>query len=256
MILEDLHVHTSYCDGLALPEEMVRAAIELGMKKIGFSVHSYTFFDESYCVLQNKQESYKADILNLKEKYKDKIKILCGVEQDFYSDASTAGFDYVIGSVHYVKAGDMFYAVDDSSVDFAANCEKAFSGDFYAFAKAYFQNVSLVVEKTNANIIGHFDLISKFNQDGQFFDENNARYLKPAFSALDRLLKTGKPFEVNTGAMARGYKNEPYPNATFLREIQKRGGNVILSSDSHSPDTLCYRFRETEIYLNEMGIKL
>ena len=37
---QDLHTHTTYCDGQHTTEEMVLAAINKGMKRIGFSGHS------------------------------------------------------------------------------------------------------------------------------------------------------------------------------------------------------------------------
>ena len=86
MILTDLHVHTNYCDGKNTPEEMVLAAIEKGMECIGFSVHSYTEFDTSFCIKSEKVADYKAEINGLKEKYKDKIRILCGTEMDYFSE--------------------------------------------------------------------------------------------------------------------------------------------------------------------------
>ena len=46
----DFHVHTTFCDGINTPEEIVISAISRGMDKIGFSGHSYTFFDEEYCM--------------------------------------------------------------------------------------------------------------------------------------------------------------------------------------------------------------
>ena len=80
--MRDLHTHSYYSDGKASPEEMVLAAIEKGLAEIGISDHSYTFFDESYCVKKDKIAAYKKEIAALKEKYKGKISVLCGVEQD------------------------------------------------------------------------------------------------------------------------------------------------------------------------------
>ena len=50
MIKQDFHVHTTYSDGNNSPEEMILAAIDKGMAKIGISDHSYTWVDETYCV--------------------------------------------------------------------------------------------------------------------------------------------------------------------------------------------------------------
>ena len=64
MILEDFHVHTSYCDGKNTPEELVRAAIGLNMKKIGLVHHSYTAFDESYCIKKSGEEAFFNEFLS------------------------------------------------------------------------------------------------------------------------------------------------------------------------------------------------
>ena len=56
--MTDLHTHTSFCDGTASPEEMAEAALRLGLDCLGFSGHSYTFFEESYCMSPAGTEEY------------------------------------------------------------------------------------------------------------------------------------------------------------------------------------------------------
>ncbi|MBR6526439.1 MAG: PHP domain-containing protein [Lachnospiraceae bacterium] len=84
MIPSNYHTHTQFCDGKNSPEEIVHEAICLGCPEVGFSGHSYTFFDESYCMTQTGTQEYIAEIRALQEKYRGKIKILLGVEQDYY----------------------------------------------------------------------------------------------------------------------------------------------------------------------------
>ena len=58
MIKIDLHIHSTYCDGKSTLRESVDSAIEKGFATIGFSGHSYTFFDESYCMsLEDRRRS-------------------------------------------------------------------------------------------------------------------------------------------------------------------------------------------------------
>ena len=64
----------------------------------------------------------------------------------------------------------------------------------------------------------------------------------------------GIPFEINTGAIARGYRQLPYPAPEILSYIAKNGGKVILTSDAHSPENLCYRFDMAEKYALDAGI--
>ncbi len=242
MILQDFHTHTSYCDGKNTPEEMVRAAIKLGVQKIGLVCHSYTYFDESYCIKCDKVSEFVGEVRAVAQKYQDKIEVFCGVEQDYYSNAPTDDFDYVIGSVHYVRVGDKFLDVDNTKEQFVVQVMEHFGGDYYAFCEEYFKTVADVVRKTNCDIIGHFDLCTKFNEGNALFDTDNARYTKAAISALDLLLSFGKPFEINTGAVSRGYRSTAYPENRFIEYILQNGGRLVLSSDSHSIDALCYGF--------------
>lgn len=257
MILRDLHVHTTYCDGKNTPEEMVRAALDLNMKTLGFSVHGYTDFDESYCIPKEKVVEYKAEIKALKEKYRNKIEILCGVELDYYSDeVATEEYEYSIGSVHYVKCGDEYFPIDLNAEVFKSTVGEFSNGDYIAYAERYFKNVADVIKKTKADIIGHFDLVAKYNEGNKFFDENDARYVNAGFAAIDALIETGKPFEINSGAISRGYKTTFYPSEIFLQRIAQKGGKVILSSDSHNANTLCFKFEEAERMARDMGLEI
>lgn len=240
--MTDFHVHTTFSDGKSSPEEVVLAAIEKGMSCLGFSDHSYTFFDEEYCMPKERIGEYKACIASLKERYADKIKILCGIEQDIFSSESTEGYDFVIGSVHYIHVNGEYISVDHTEAILLEAAKRHFGGDLIALAEEYWRSVGETVERTGADIIGHLDLITKFNEGGRLFDENDARYKAAAFAAVDKLLPSGKVFEINTGAMSRGYRTTPYP-APFLRSyIQENGGRFIFSSDSHAAETLMFSF--------------
>ena len=240
----DLHTHTTYCDGKNSPAEMAAAALAQGMSCLGFSGHCYTFFDESYCMSKAGTEAYRSEIAALREQYAGRLRILCGIEQDYWSGESTEGYDYVIGSVHYVKSGGDYLPVDESPEHWQRAVDTHFGGDPYAFAEAYFETVSDVVRRTGCTIIGHFDLISKFIERTHSFDESNPRYVAAWQSTMDRLLPYGVPFEINTGAMSRGYRTSPYPNPDMIRYLCDHGGKLILSSDSHSGQTLRYHFSD------------
>lgn len=256
MIFRDLHTHTTFCDGANTAEEMVLAAIEKGMKTIGFSGHAYTEFVDDCCMSIEGTEQYCLEIARLKEKYNGKIEILCGIEQDYYSTFPAEGYDYVIGSVHYIEKNGKYYSVDHSE-EYYLNTIKEFGGDFIAFSEIYFDTVAKVYEKTGCDIIGHFDLTAKFNGDGnKYFDETDPRYVKAAEKAIKHLLKSGKPFEINTGAIHRGYRSYPYPAPHFLKFIYENGGKVILSSDSHSANTLLYEFEKWAPFAKEIGFEL
>lgn len=136
-------------------------------------------------------------------------------------------------------------------------------------AELYFDTVGEIVAATDCDIIGHFDLITKFNEPAEIYDTSDARYIAAWKKAVDRIFddcaeryKNGyrnrleklgvfaagdKPvFEINTGAISKGYRTKPYPAADQIAYIKSKGGILILSSDSHAAGTICSGFEEFE----------
>ena len=46
-----------------------------------------------------------------------------------------------------------------------------------------------------------------------------------------------------------------YPAKFILEHICKKGGNIILSSDSHTKENLCFDFESTVEYIKSIGFK-
>lgn len=234
----DLHTHSRYCDGEDTPEQLVLSAIEKGFCAIGFSSHGFTEFDQSYCMSPKGERDYKKEIAALKEKYKDKIKIYLGCEVDYDSDTPAVGYDYLIGSVHYLPTPAGYLPIDLSKDTLTVGITEHFSGDYYAAAAVYYRSVADLWRKTGCEIIGHFDLITKYNESGALFDESDHNYRSLALSAADALLGSDVRFEINTGAVTRGCRTTPYPAEFILRHIAKQGGRIVLSGDTHSAAAL------------------
>ena len=240
---KDLHIHTVFSDGVDTPEECIIAAIEKGLQTVGLSDHSYiddTTY-EPYWLKKDAEEEYKRTVTALKEKYKDKIEVLLGIEQDYYSYTEAKGYDYIIGSVHFVKTEDGFFAIDENLEDMRSHL-KYFDNDIYNFVEKYYETVADVVDKTNCDIIGHFDLITKFNGDDFLFDEKNERYIAAYQKAARRLIKTGKPFEINTSALYRGLKKDVYPSKDIVDYLRSLSAEFILSSDAHKKENIARLF--------------
>jgi len=241
----DLHVHTTYSDGKSTPEEVVQAAIALGLETIGISDHAYAACDR-YCMKREQMAEYQAEVRGLAEKYKDQIRVLCGIEQDYRGEDPAEGFDYVIGSLHYMDICGEIVTVDHGPDVLQAAADKFFGGDLYSVCEEYYRELQSVIEVTGGDIIGHFDLITKFNEDDVLFDTKHPRYVAAWQAAADALLKTGKPFEINTGAISRGYRATPYPAPEIREYLKERGAKLFLSSDSHAAKTLCNEFEKWE----------
>ncbi len=244
----DFHTHTLFSDGDFTPEEMVLRAIELGLDAIGISDHSFTEFDQRYCIKEGSLNDYVSAVNALKKAYAGIIDIFCAHEMDYYSEEPEADLDYRIGSVHYLaieKNGETIYVgVDESAEEFKRIISEYFDGDVYAFAGEYFKTVSDVIRKTSADLIGHFDLFAKFNQGNRFFDPKDPRYINAWKAAVDKLIPFNKPFEINTSQVARGKSREPYPASDIREYIRSRGGRFVLSSDAHETGIITARFQD------------
>ena len=244
MKLRDLHVHTTFSDGSDSPEAMVRAAIDMGLATLGFADHAHTAFDESWCMAKGSDAAYRAEIARLKTVYAGQIEILCGIEQDLFSDTPTDGYDFVIGSVHYLYRNGTYIPVDESPTLLRTAADEHFGGDMYSLCEAYYQAVSELPARTGATIIGHFDLITKFLERAPLFSPSHARYRAAWRQAANILLEYDLPFEINTGAIRRGYRTEPYPAAEIRAYLRAKGARFLLSGDSHSAKSLCFRFAD------------
>ena len=98
----NLHTHTTFCDGDNTPEQLAAAALAAGCGTLGFSGHSHTGFDERYCMSPSGTREYIRQVRQLQAEYAPRLRILLGIEQDYYSEQPAEGYDFVIGSVHYL----------------------------------------------------------------------------------------------------------------------------------------------------------
>ncbi len=243
----DLHTHTTFCDGKSTPRDMALSAIEKGIGTLGMVVHSYLDFDNSYTVKKGCEADFVAEVRALSGELGDKIKLLAGLECDLFSEMPSVDFDYVIGSVHYVERNGKYHPIDLSKESLKRTADECFGGDFLALAEEYYRCVARLSELSRIDIVGHFDLITKFDEDESLIDRKNPRYIAAWRSAADALLPLGIPFEINTGAISRGYRTTPYPAQDIIDYLSASGASFILSSDAHSKDGIAYHFSATEL---------
>ncbi len=253
--LSDFHTHSTWCDGKNTLREMVDAALEKGLYAFGFSGHSPMVSDCEWCIADEKLENYFRDATALKEEYKDKINALVGLELDVFSPIPSQKFDYLISSVHYIKKDGAMLPIDLSQKQTISDVEKYYGGDYYAYTRDYFELVSTCADRVDGVIVGHFDLVTKFNEGDVLFDTTDERYLTQGYAAIDKLLEKNVIFEVNTGAMSRGYRTEPYPSIPFLRYIKEKGGRVILSGDCHNASAICHAFDLAYEHIKKAGLE-
>lgn len=250
MFKQNLHIHTTYTDGADTPREMIEEAIKNGFSSIGFSEHVFVHFSPEKA--QN-LANYRAEILSLKEEYKGIFDIFCGLEYDFYSDFDTTPYDYTIGSVHYLDIDGTPLTFDRDLSQTLEYINAHFSGNSMAFAKKYFETVSQLPSRKAFDIIGHFDLITKNNEKGRFLDVSSKEYLQYGFDAIYALKGKIPFFEINTGAISRGYRTSPYPQREFLKEFKNCGFGAVITSDCHNKLYIDCFYNEAVELLREAG---
>ena len=249
-----VHTHSALCDGKGTLAEMAAAAYAAGVRYFGASGHSHTPvpYDVGH-VLPADMADYRRQVLELREAYRGRMEVLLGLEWDSQSDITPEGFDYWIGSVHYQRSAEgIYYAADWSAEQFAACRDEMFGGDALAVTAGYFHDVCRVAAK-KPPILGHIDLITKLNAGNRFFDEAAPRYRAAALEALHAVDPAATILEINTGGVSRGYRESPYPALFLLKEWRQMGGRVILTSDSHSPDTVVFGYDDAAALARAAG---
>ena len=259
MILTNYHMHSSFSDGKAFPEEYVKLAIEKGFRSIGFSEHGPTRFKKHWELPAEQIDEYFAEINRLKQKYKDKIEIYIGMELDYFTGIEENAFskydlDYRIGSIHYFpdENGNIF-GIDCRPEDFHKTIHEYFKGDVKAFVREFYDRIIAMVDKFNPEIIGHFDLIKINNHREMYFSEEDDWYRAEVMRVFEFISKKGTMLDVNTGGITRGFMDVPYPSTWALHEAAKLKIPITLNSDAHRPEHIDGQFENVTKILKECG---
>ena len=250
MIKQNLHTHSTYVDGKNPLEEMVNKAITKRFTILGFSEHAYIPGDDC-CMSPESCKAYIKEVKQLKKKYKNQIEIFLGLEQDMrYRDPHPEVYDYIIGSKHFLEHDGNFLSVDYDRETSLQMIHEWYGDDFILFAKDYYTGICGMKDWQEVDIVGHLDLLMKYNEDESFFSFTDERYIKMACDAIDALSQ--KIFEVNTGAIARGYRKTPYPEKHLLQYMKEKGIKICLNSDCHNAEYLDCAFSLSKEIIEDM----
>lgn len=257
-ILSTFHTHNTFCDGKNTIREMIEKALSIGFTSIGISSHAHTGYPFDVCgIKKEKVEDYFNTVLSLKEEYKGRINVFLGLELEsrVYGENRPnidPRLDYTIGSVHLFRTPEGFFSVDNTPEEWKAALN-AFGGDYLTLIENYLSELASFATQSPFDIVGHYDLYTKFNEKEPLFDDRDPRYRELALKYLDRIIDTGKIIEINTGAMSRGYRTLPYPAGFLLEHMYERKAKITVNSDSHSASTLDYGFSTARKILLDIG---
>lgn len=253
-ILSSAHVHTTFCDGKTSASDMARTAYEMGFVSLGFTSHAAQTFDPAHCIDPSKEDDYKKEILRLKQEYNGRMPIYLGIERDMLSISDTKDYDYFIASVHYFASPDGSYVGVDGPSDILQKYINEYcGGNGLKMAEKYFSLLCDYVIESKPAIIGHYDLVRYNNSILHLYDEDSSEYRSMALEVLRTMRKTDTLLEVNTGGVARGYMESPYPSVFLLKEWKAWGGEVIINSDCHDSRLLDAGYTQAEEILLSIG---
>lgn len=248
MIRSTLHNHTTLCDGRSSPETMAQAAVAAGLSDLGFSAHSPAPFDAGSL---KSEAAYRETILKLREQYAGTLRIFMGMEQDFLAPVKCrSDWDFLIGSVHFLVRDGVYHAVDWDEERFGALLA-AFGSPGEA-VRAYYASVADMVRTQRPDVVGHFDLIGKFNVRGRFFDEDE-RYRRAALEALDVVIESGCVPELNVRGIR--WRGRPYPDGFLLRRLREKHCPLTLQADCHDAGELLSFIPEGVEVLRQSGFR-
>ncbi|MDP3179438.1 MAG: histidinol-phosphatase [Spirochaetaceae bacterium] len=259
------HCHSDFCDGAGDISSYAEAALDRGFAALGLSSHAPLPFRASWCLGGDEDPGalsrYRNAVDELKAAFAGELAIIAGLEVDYIpglvgpAQPVFAGFDYRIGSVHFVGSseGGSPWRMDQTAESFASGLDEIFGGDIRALARAYYARLSAMVLYGGVDIVGHLDLVKKFNRGETYFREDEAWYRCLVERSLAIIASSGSVVEVNTSGMARGHIDEPYPSPWIIARCVQLEIPLCLSSDCRHPRDVDFAFADTALDLAWAG---
>lgn len=251
----DLHTHHTRCGhAQGCIEDYIRAAIDAGLDVIGISDHTpYFAHSEDHphprvAMARSAFSDYVEEVLRLKERYRDKIEVLLGVESDFFPEHAEIyrksldahPFDYIIGSVHVTRGVSIFNRNRWKGLTEERRIEEK---------NHYYELIALSAQSGMFQVLGHIDAMKGYYPDFSAI---------PADDAIDRALRTiaecGVAIEVNTSGSTKDCGGW-YPSNDILERACHYGVDVTFGSDAHTPKRVADDWERVRSRLKEIGYK-
>jgi len=271
LVLTDYHLHLRPDDVEATAAECFtpanaaryrEAAAERGIAELGVSEHIYRFA-QALEVWQHPlwREFARDDIDEYCAFVRGQTDLRLGIEADFIPGAEdrvanvldACEFDYVVGSVHFLRDGAV--DMDDYSVwDSGRSAEDIW--------RRYFETIAETARSGLFDIIAHPDLVKYWSpadpsgpgdlaRRGRRPDGDLRRYYEPA---VEGIAESGRAVEVSTAGL-RKPAGELYPARDFLAMCVEAGVPVALSSDAHRPEDVGADYDRALEQLEQLGVR-
>jgi histidinol-phosphatase (PHP family) len=221
---------------------VIERAIALGFTHYGLSEHCPRYRQEDLFgdevdfgaeALSTAFAGYVKQAFALREQYAGQIELLVGFETERLPPddwaarmkqlRASAPFEYMVGSVH---------DIDGCYVDYKPEVTRALAerlGGVEVLQVRYFDAVAELVETLRPEVVGHLDLVRKFDGPGASFGPRVQPHIE---RALEAVRAHGGVLDVNCGAHRRGL-SPVYPLPAILQRAQQMGIGVTLGDDGH-----------------------
>ena len=248
--ISDYHMHTPLCGHASgEPVEYARQALKAGLQEIGFSDHAplLSHKDPGISMDISQLPLYHQMIGDVHTEFAGKLTIKTGIEADYmpgFEDQTrdmlaAYPYDYVIGSVHFIKK----WGFDDPIQ--LKEWDQKDVNDVY---REYFKLLRQSALSGLFDILGHVDLVKKFNfhptVDMSDEIEENARVYK----------KAGVVIEINSSGLHKPAR-EIYPSLEHLKAYFKKGVPITFGSDAHKPEQVGRDFDKAREWAMSAGYK-
>jgi histidinol-phosphatase (PHP family) len=260
-MLTDYHVHLrpdeegTSAERFFTPANAERyreAASERGIAELGVAEHVYRFRQaldvwqhpfwreqavddiDAYCAFVREQTDLRLGI---------EADFLVGREDRMASLLEAREWDYVVGSVHFLK--DL--AVDHEAYDVWETSYQ--SAD--TIWRRYFETLAEAARSGLFDILAHPDLVKVWGERRPRPEGDLRRFYEPAVEAI---AEAGVAVEVSTAGLRKPV-GERYPSEALLEMLVDAGCPIALSSDAHLPEQVGWEYESTVAWLAERGVR-
>lgn len=267
MNLIDCHTHTQFSvDSEADIELMIKRACELNLAAYAITDHCECnrWYSEDY---YTNAETYRyfdfgkdfdnsvTAVTELKEKYGDKLNLICGVEMGQATQendiaekiVSDKRLDFVIGSIHQVPDTEDFAFIDYNSMDMKG---------LYKLAETYLLEINKLCKWGKFDILGHLTYFLRYFHRHLGTDFDISCFDEIIEDSFRKLVENGKGIEINTSGLRNPKHKETYPSVKYVKMFRELGGEIIsIGSDAHTVEDLGAGIKEGIMLAEEAGFK-
>ncbi len=256
MKLIDCHTHTQFS---------VDSEADLGMcaeraDRLGLAAYAVTdhcecnswYPAEHYSDGDDMHDSYRykdcfldsvAAVTALKEKYNDKLNLICGVEMGQPQAAPEAAafinaderVDFIIGSLHQIRGEKDFYYIDYTDLG---------TDKIYDLLERYFTELNEMCRTNSFDVLGHLTYCLRYMKQRHGIEPDISRFDDIIADSFRTLAQNGKGIEINTSGLRQGF-GETFPNLRYTKLFREMGGEIIsVGSDAHTAEDIGKNVRD------------